>query len=36
MDERFGYCTDCKKKDCCKRCYRGSHYESNNNNSSNN
>lgn len=31
MDERFGYCNDCKNKDCCKRCYRGSYYEPTNN-----
>lgn len=31
MDERFGYCRDCKNKDCCRQCYRGSHYEKDNN-----
>ena len=27
MDERFGFCGDCRNKDCCRQCYRGSHYE---------
>lgn len=27
MHERFGFCGDCKNKDKCRLCYRGSHYE---------
>lgn len=28
MKEKYGYCADCMNKECCSRCYRGSHYES--------
>ena len=27
MDERFGYCKECRNKHLCKRCYRGSCFE---------
>lgn len=31
INRGFGYCIYCMNKDtkCCDRCYRGSHYESN-------
>lgn len=29
MNERFGFCNDCKNKNCCNKCYRGSYYERN-------
>lgn len=32
MNERFGYCTDCINKLHCRECYRGSWYESENDN----
>ena len=27
MNQRFGFCHDCKNKDHCRQCYRGSWYE---------
>ena len=30
MNERFGFCGDCKNKGMCRQCYRGSHYEKSN------
>lgn len=35
MNERFGYCGDCINKCMCRQCYRGSHYESQQNNDEN-
>ena len=27
MGERFGFCGECKNQGMCRQCYRGSHYE---------